>query len=202
MGQSSALTLSNLLTDIRRCRRCAADIPSPNPMLSANRSATILIVGQAPGAKVHASGIPWDDASGKRLCHWMGIDTNSFYDQSKIAILPMGFCYPGKGVSGDLPPRPECATTWHTQILEHLPNVQCTLLIGQYAQKRYSPSAGKTVTERVQAWRKFSPKQFLLPHPSPRNQHWLMRNPWFERETVPELQKAIYQLINQPPNVL
>lgn len=202
MSQAPELRLQNLLTEISNCSLCEASIPSPNPVLSAHSSARILIVGQAPGKKVHASGIPWDDASGTRLRQWMGIDAQSFYDQSQIAILPMGFCYPGKGTSGDLPPRPECAATWHARVLDHMPNIQCTLLIGQYAQKRYCPDAGITVTERVRAWRDFSPRQFLLPHPSPRNQHWLKRNPWFERETVPEIQAAMRRLIAQGPNAL
>jgi len=152
-------------------------------------------VGQAPGTRVHATGIPWNDASGRRLREWMGLTDEQFYDERQIAIVPMGFCYPGKGKSGDLPPRPECAATWHAQILELLPRIQTTLLIGQYSQGYYQPGNYGSLTERVQDWRRFAPKQFLLPHPSPRNQLWLRRNPWFEEQVVPAMQKTIRQVL-------
>jgi uracil-DNA glycosylase len=200
MKPSSAFALKSLLHEIKHCSICAQSIPAPNPVVSAPPSARILIIGQAPGAKVHASGIPWDDTSGNRLRRWMDIDERHFYDESLVAILPMGFCYPGKGKSGDLPPRPECAPTWHEQVLAFLPNIQCTLLIGQHAQNQYSESAEKTLTQRVQTWREYAPKQYLLPHPSPRNQLWLSRNPWFESETVPAIQQTIRSISPQTPN--
>ncbi|MFK7864951.1 MAG: uracil-DNA glycosylase family protein [Pseudohongiellaceae bacterium] len=200
MTQSNQIILQNLLQDIKQCSLCAPHIPSPNPVLSVGNSAKILIIGQAPGSKVHASGIPWNDASGDRLRRWMGIEKKVFYDKSLIAIVPMGFCYPGKGKSGDLPPRPECVRTWHKKVLDQLPNIQCTLLIGQYAQLHYHPEAGKTVTERVSNWRSFTPKVFMLPHPSPRNLFWFSRHPWFEEDTVPALQKALSKLVNPQTN--
>ena len=188
--------LDKLLTDVRACRVCEADLPlGPNPVLRAKRSANILIVGQAPGTKVHESGIPWNDASGKRLREWMKIDNEIFYNQTKIAIIPMGFCYPGKGKSGDLPPREECALLWHKKLLEHLPKIKLTLLIGQYAQNYYLRDSeyysGGTVTETVSNWKKFSPAYFPLPHPSPRNTLWLRKNSWFESKTIPQLRKQV-----------
>lgn len=185
------IPLNNLLAEIAQCTVCAGKIPQPNPVVRANTSAKILIIGQAPGSKVHASSVPWDDASGKRLRQWLHMDETQFYDQSLVAIIPMGFCYPGKGKSGDLPPRPECAAKWHERLLELLPNIQLTLLIGMYAQQQYSDSPYQTLTERVRHWPDYAPQKFLLPHPSPRNQFWLKKNPWFELETIPALQKAV-----------
>ncbi len=158
-------------------------------------SARLLVIGQAPGTRVHATGIPWNDASGKRLRQWMGISDEDFYDESKVAIMPMGFCYPGKGKSGDLPPRPECARQWHQQLLQQLPNIQCTILIGQYAQNHYLPGKFSSLTERVKNWSQFAPQSFVTPHPSPRNQLWLRRNPWFEAEVVPALQARVKALL-------
>lgn len=199
MKSHSELALKNLLNEIRHCSLCSESIPAPNPVVRANSSARILIIGQAPGTKVHASGIPWNDASGNRLRRWMGIDDKIFYDESLVAIVPMGFCYPGKGKSGDLPPRPECAPTWHEKVLDCLPDIQCTLLIGQYAQVRYCKSSAKTLTQRVQNWRDYAPEQYLLPHPSPRNQFWLTRNPWFEAEAVPALAQTIKSISRKMP---
>lgn len=187
--------LESLLAEIRQCRLCEGLIPEPRPVLRARDSANILIVGQAPGTKVHASGIPWNDASGIRLRQWMNVDTDTFYDESRIAIVPMGFCYPGKGRSGDLPPRPECADTWHEKVRALLPDIRCTLLIGSYAQAHYLADEYASLTERVQHWQELSPQIFVLPHPSPRNQLWLRRNPWFESETVPALQRTISKLV-------
>lgn len=195
MKSTSNLILKNLLTEVKQCSLCAGNIPAPNPVLRANTSARILVIGQAPGTKVHASGIPWDDASGKRLRQWMGVNAETFYDESRIAIVPMGFCYPGKGKSGDLPPRPECAPAWHEKVLGLMPDIQCTLLIGLYAQNYYCQTSAKTLTERVQDWQAFAPGKFLLPHPSPRNQFWFKRNPWFEHEVVPNLQRTLSSLI-------
>lgn len=192
MNQIVASDLPSLLKEIRKCQICKGAIPEPRPTLSTAETARILVIGQAPGTKVHASGIPWNDASGTRLRDWMGVANEIFYDNSKIAIIPMGFCYPGKGKSGDLPPRKECAPAWHEQLLNFLPDIKCTLLIGQYAQNYYLDDNFKTLTERVKSWKSLAPRYFVLPHPSPRNQIWLKRNAWFERETVPALQKAIH----------
>ena len=188
--------LDRLLIDVRACRVCEAHLPlGPNPVLRAKRSAKILVIGQAPGTKVHESGIPWNDASGKRLRKWLGVNDEVFYDQNKVAIIPMGFCYPGKGPSGDLPPREECATLWHKRLLSLLPNIKVTLLIGQYAQKYYLGDSEyyshATVTKTVKNWKKFAPKYFPLPHPSPRNTLWLKKNSWFEQKTIPQLRKNI-----------
>ena len=161
-------------------------------------AARVLIVGQAPGTRVHASGVPWDDASGKRLRTWMGVAAEEFYDQSRFAIVPMGFCYPGrvakaKGGGGDNPPRPECAPLWHDRVLAGLPNLKLTLLIGAYAQARYlGDRRKKTLGETVRAWQDYVGDGYLpLVHPSPRNGMWLKRNPWFEDEIVPYLQNAV-----------
>ncbi|MCG8415158.1 MAG: uracil-DNA glycosylase family protein [Pseudomonadales bacterium] len=190
-----APNLSLVLREIRNCRLCASEIPEPRPVLRAKASAKILVIGQAPGTKVHASGIPWNDASGKRLREWMAVDEQTFYDDTKIAIVPMGFCYPGKGNGGDLPPRPECAPTWHDQVISLLPDIKCTLLIGMYAQNYYLDTDHENLTERVKSWREFAPEVFVLPHPSPRNQLWLRRNDWFEQETVPALQETVQQIL-------
>ncbi len=193
--------LDQLLTNVRSCRACEAHLPlGPKPVLRAKRSAKILVIGQAPGTKVHESGIPWNDASGKRLREWMKVSDDVFYDQSKVAIIPMGFCYPGKGPSGDLPPREECATLWHKILLDHLPKIKVTLLIGQYAQRYYLGNSEyyshTTVTETVKNWKKFAPNYFPLPHPSPRNTLWLKRNSWFEQKTIPQLRKNIRMILN------
>ncbi|WP_229815382.1 uracil-DNA glycosylase family protein [Bacterioplanes sanyensis] len=160
-------------------------------------TARILIIGQAPGKKVHDTGIPWNDASGQRLRRWLNVDDRVFYNPEHFAIVPMGFCYPGKGKSGDLPPRPECAANWHAPILRQLPNIQLTLLIGQYAQRHYLASQPDTLTARVDALRHLQqwPDKIPLPHPSPRNQLWLKRHPWFEQEVIPRLQQRISELL-------
>jgi len=196
---SDASGLSQLLREISACTICKGLIPEPRPVLRAESSARILIIGQAPGTKVHASGIPWNDASGKRLRSWLNVSDEVFYDPQYFAIVPMGFCYPGKGKSGDLPPRPECATQWHEKVLQQLPNIQCTLLIGRYAQAHYLEDRYATLTECVQNWRRYTPSRFVLPHPSPRNQLWLRRNPWFEEEAVPELQSTVRSLLDSTP---
>ncbi len=194
--------LDALLVEVRACHVCEAELPlGPNPILRAKRSAKILIIGQAPGTKVHTSGIPWDDPSGKRLREWMNVDNEVFYNSSKIAIIPMGFCYPGKGKSGDLPPREECAALWHKKLLAHLPNVKLSLLIGRYAQKYYLQGSkyycDKTVTETVANWKKFAPKYFPIPHPSPRNTLWLRNNSWFEKKTLPQLRKRVRNALSE-----
>lgn len=190
-------TLPQLLKEIRACRHCAADLPcGPRPVLQAARTARLCIVGQAPGRKVHESGIPWDDASGERLRDWLGISAAQFYDPRKVAIVPMGFCYPGKAGSGDQPPRPECAPLWHRKLHAHLRSVELTLLIGQYAQAWYLGDRRKaTLTDTVKAWCEYLPQgQLPLPHPSPRNLPWLAKNRWFEADLVPALRDTMRAL--------
>lgn len=191
--------LEGLLQQIRSCRICEEQLPlGPNPVLRASASARLLIVGQAPGAKVHVSGTPWDDQSGKQLRKWLNLEPEVFYDETKVAIVPMGFCYPGKGKTGDLPPRPECAQHWHQQVLALLPDIRLTLLIGKYAQDYFlGARAKKTLTETVMTWNEYLPAYLPLPHPSPQNQFWLRRNLWFETEIVPYLQEAIPAFLKQ-----
>ena len=194
------MTLNSLITTIKNCRECAAELPcGPNPVFRVGSSAAkLMLIGQAPGMKVHQSGVPWDDASGDRLRQWLGLSKEQFYDEKLVAIMPMGFCYPGKGKSGDLPPRPECAPLWHDKILKFLPNIKLTLLIGQYAQERYLGDRRKAMlTETVQNWRDYSAGGFLpIVHPSPRNGIWLRKNPWFENDIVPYVQKTVRKMIN------
>ena len=184
---------SSLLTEIRQCTACEPHLShGANPVIQAHPNARLLIIGQAPGIKVHESSIPWNDASGERLREWLGIDSDTFYDEQKVAIVPMGFCYPGKGKSGDLPPRPECAELWHQKVLQSLPNIQMTLLIGQYAQNYYlKEKTTKTLTETVKNWQAWAPEFLPLPHPSPRNNIWLKKNTWFESEVIPYIRKHI-----------
>lgn len=193
---AGALPLETLLGQVRACRLCEAELPQgPRPVLQAARSARILIAGQAPGRKVHASGRPFDDASGDRLRDWMKVDRAVFYDPSRIAILPMGFCYPGGGKSGDLPPRLECAATWRAALLGQLPNLGLTLVIGRYALDWHLKAAGTSVTEAVRAWRCHWPRVVPLPHPSPRNNRWLRDNPWFEHQVLPHLRERVAALL-------
>jgi uracil-DNA glycosylase len=189
--------LETLLRDIRACRICAAHLPlGPNPVLRASATARILVVGQAPGTKVHATGIPWNDASGERLRAWMGIDQDTFYDESRIAIVPMGFCYPGRGKGGDNPPRPECRKTWHPQLMPMLTNVRLTLLIGQYAQAYFLRERRKaSLTDTVRAFAEYLPDYLPTVHPSPRNQGWLKRHPWFEKKLLPTLRERVHELL-------
>ena len=186
-------SFSSLLSDIKACEICKSHLPlGPNPVVSVNKTSKILIIGQAPGTKVHASGIPWDDASGKNLRKWLGVSNADFYNPDIFGIVPMGFCYPGKGKSGDLPPRPECAPQWHTQILERLEQVDLVLLIGLYAQNYYLGNSKKsTLTETVRNFEEYLPKFLPLVHPSPRNGIWMRKNPWFEKEVVPALQEIV-----------
>ena len=189
--------LAALLRDVQACELCAADLPlGPRPVLQCHASARILIAGQAPGRKVHESGVPFQDPSGDRLRAWLGVTPAVFYDERKIAILPMGFCFPGTGTSGDLPPRPECAPAWRLELLGHLKQLKLTLVIGQYAQQHHMPGAGSSVTEVVQSWREHWPNTVPLPHPSPRNNRWLKQNPWFERELLPELQARVAAVLS------
>ncbi len=185
--------LAPLLREIRACTLCEAHLPlGPRPVLRASATARLLIVGQAPGTKVHATGIPWNDASGKRLREWLGMTPEQFYDEAAIAIVPMGFCYPGKQGSGDAPPRPECRATWHPRLLPQLKGVRLTLLFGLYAQAYFLGDRRKaTLTDTVRAWREYAPAHLPMPHPSPRNIGWFKANPWFESEVVPALRERV-----------
>lgn len=192
------MSLARIVAEARACRLCAAHLPlGPRPVLRARSSARILIVGQAPGTKVHETGIPWNDASGDRLRDWFALDRETFYDEARIAIVPMGFCYPGRDAhGGDKPPRPECAPAWHPPILEHLPRIEVTLLVGSYAQRYYlKQRRAPSLTETVRAWRDYMPAMIPLPHPSWRNTAWLRRNPWFEAELVPTLRARVAELL-------
>lgn len=186
-----------LLTEVRQCTLCEPELPmGARPVVQLHPDAKVLVAGQAPGRRVHASGKPFDDPSGDRLRQWMGIDKSTFYDAEKLAIIPMGLCYPGTGKSGDLPPRPECAPAWRHKLLEQLPNLELTLAIGQYAQSWHIDEPKQTLTERVKNWKHYWPEVLPLPHPSPRNNLWLKRNPWFEDAVIPTLQKRIAELVS------
>ncbi len=194
--------LDRMLADIRACRLCEAHLPlGPRPVLAAAAGARLLVAGQAPGRKVHLSGVPWDDASGARLREWLGTDAATFYDPSQVAIVPMGFCYPGKAGSGDAPPRPECRATWHPRLLPLLPDVRLNILIGQYAQAYFlGPHRPGNLTATMRQWRDFLPRSLPLPHPSPRNVAWFKANPWFEGEVLPELKREVRAALSGPPS--
>ncbi len=207
---STERELDRVLRDARACRVCAADLPlGPRPVVRARVTARLLIVGQAPGTRVHETGIPWNDPSGERLRAWLAVDRETFFDQDRIAIMPMGFCYPGRDPrGGDNPPRPECAPLWHPPLLAALPAVELTLLVGLYAQRRYLGAKGSakggakgsarrrgTLTETVRAWADYGPATLPLPHPSWRNTGWLKRNPWFDAELLPELRDRVRALL-------
>lgn len=184
--------LISLLKEVRSCEICAADLKGGvRPVLQVSSNARILVVGQAPGSKVHATGVPFEDASGDRLREWMEVDRDTFYDANQVAILPMGFCYPGKGKSGDLPPLSICAETWRDKLLATMPNIKLTLVIGQYALAWHLPERAKTLTETVRNWRSYDKGLMPLPHPSPRNNIWLAKNQWFETDVLPTLKKRI-----------
>ncbi len=192
----STTSLTKLLADIASCTVCAEHLPhGVRPVVQAAESARIVIIGQAPGRRVHESGIPWDDPSGKTLRDWLGLSDDQFYDPGTVALVPMGFCYPGSAPSGDKPPRPECAPLWHEPLLGQLPSDRLEVIIGTYAQKRYVENRAKTLTETVANWASYLPAQIVLPHPSPRNRHWLTKNPWFEAETLPAFRHRIGELI-------
>jgi uracil-DNA glycosylase len=193
--------LNIIVSDVKKCTLCESELPmGARPVLQVDERAKILIAAQAPGIRVHKSGRPFTDPSGDRLRQWMGIDEDTFYDASKVAILPMGFCYPGTGKSGDLPPRPECAKTWRAPILDAMPNIELILVIGIYAQKWHMGDIKKqNLTETVknwqEYWREYWPALLPLPHPSPRNNIWLKKNPWFEEDVIPHLQDRVATLI-------
>ena len=188
--------LTALLARVRACTICAAELPEgPRPVLQLAAGARVVVIGQAPGRRVHASGIPWDDPSGERLRDWLGLEPERFYDPAKVAIMPMGFCYPGTGPGGDNPPRPECAPAWHDALLAHLPEDRLEVVIGAYALRRYVTDPGRTVAETVARWRERLPRQIVMPHPSPRNNRWLRLNPWFERETLPAVRARVAEVL-------
>ena len=185
-------SMAALLKEVRACALCAADLPlGPRPIVQAHTAARILVVGQAPGRRVHETGIPFNDPSGDRLRAWMGISRDAFYDPKVVALLPMGFCYPGTGTSGDLPPRRECAPAWRAPLVAHLRHVQLTLVIGQYAMAYHLPAAKGSLTEVVRAWQQLPLHILPLPHPSPRNNGWFKHNPWFEQELLPVLRQRV-----------
>lgn len=190
-------SLKTLLEQVRACTVCAPHLPhGPRPILRVAATARLLVVGQAPGRKVHETGIPWNDPSGDRLRSWLGMDRDTFYDESRIAIIPTGLCFPGTGRQGDLPPRPECAPLWHPPLRAALKDIRLTLLIGQYAQAYYlGPLCKKNLTETVAGWKEYLPDYIPLPHPSPRNQMWLKRNPWFERDLLPVLRQKVSEAL-------
>jgi uracil-DNA glycosylase len=191
-----SLDFDQLVQQVRACTLCKDVLPEgPRPVVQLSRSSRILVVGQAPGRKVHETGIPFNDPSGDRLRQWMGVDREQFYNEEQVAILPMGFCFPGTGKSGDLPPRPECAETWREALLARLDKVELTLVVGQYAQAWHLPDSRKSVTDNVKAWREYWPGLLPMPHPSPRNIRWLKSNPWFEQEVIPRLQARIGELL-------
>ncbi|MGF1595137.1 MAG: uracil-DNA glycosylase family protein [Kiloniellaceae bacterium] len=197
-ARAVAQELREIVAAARACRVCEAQLPlGPRPVLRAAPQARLLIVGQAPGTRVHESGIPWNDRSGERLRDWLRIPEAVFYDESRVAIVPMGFCYPGVDAKGgDRPPRPECAPLWHPPLRAALPDVELTLLVGMYAQAHYlADRRHKTLTETVRHWRDYLPEFLPLPHPSWRNTAWLKKNPWFETDLLPDLRRRVKKLV-------
>jgi len=190
------VSIASLLDEVRGCTLCAPHLPlGPRPVLQLHPQARILVAGQAPGRKVHESGVPFADASGDRLREWLGLSPEVFYDPRRVAILPMGFCFPGTGQAGDLPPRPECALAWREKLVRRLGNLKLTLVIGRYAQAYHLPDAPASVTDAVRSWRSHWPGVFPMPHPSPRNQLWSRRNPWFEEDLLPMLRARVAEVL-------
>ncbi len=191
-------SLTDLLVEIRACTVCEPHLPhGPRPIVRAGPEARIVIIGQAPGRRVHESGVPWDDPSGVTLRRWLGLTDEQFYDPDIVAIVPMGFCYPGSAASGDRPPRPECAPLWHDRLLDELPAERLAVIIGAYAQRRYVEDRGRNLTETVANWSSHLPDRVVLPHPSPRNRHWVTRHPWFEAETLPAVRSRIADVLSR-----
>lgn len=191
--------MEKLLAEIRKCSVCKNHLPNkPRPIIQASIESKIVIIGQAPGQKVQDSGIPWDDKSGDELRRWLNVSKEQFYDSSLFALVPMGFCYPGKGTSGDLPPRPECALLWHKKIMKSLKQIELTILIGQYSQAYYLGDRAKAnLTKTVRAYKTFLPQFLPLPHPSPRNRIWQKKNDWFEKMVVPMLRMSVNGMLNK-----
>jgi len=197
-GDIDLAAFKMLLDQILSCQICSASLPlGAHPVLQVHPHARILIASQAPGRRVHESGIPFNDLSGDRLREWMGIGPDLFYDAKKVAIVPMGFCYPGAGRSGDLAPRAECAPAWRKPLLSQLRNIELTLVIGQYAQAYHLGADRRSLTEIVRSWREYWPRLLPLPHPSPRNRGWLQRNPWFGEEVLPVLRQRVGEVLYQ-----
>ena len=189
-------SLSTLVREVRDCRLCENVLKDGvRPVLQVHAESRILIAGQAPGRRVHSSGVPFDDPSGDRLREWLGVDRSAFYDPRQFAILPMGFCFPGTGQSGDLPPRPECAEAWRDALLQKLSSIRLRLIVGRYAARWHLPSATGNLTQTVRDWKTFRPASLPLPHPSPRNNLWLKKNPWFEAELLPYLRRRVAQIL-------
>jgi uracil-DNA glycosylase len=188
-----------LLVEVRSCRLCAGELPhEPRPVVRPSSSARLLIAGQAPGRRVHETGIPWNDPSGVELRRWLELSSERFYDERRIALVPAGFCFPGSGSGGDLPPRPECAATWLARLLEQMPRVRLILAVGAYAHRLHlGERCGRTLTQTVAAFREHLPGVFPLPHPSPRNRRWLRDRPWFEREVLPELRRRVRAALDE-----
>lgn len=193
------MLFNELVTSVMNCRECEKHLPlGPRPVIRINPASKILIIGQAPGKAVHLSGVPWDDKSGDNLRSWLGVDKSLFYDEKSFALMPMGFCYPGTGRSGDLPPRPECAPYWHEKLIKHMKKIRLTILIGKYAQEYYLGGKQKiNLTETVKVAAEFLPSFFPLPHPSPRNNIWQKKNPWFATEVVPVLRAKISSIVEK-----
>lgn len=189
----------DLMCRIKACNVCEPHLPlGANPIVTANPNSKIVIIGQAPGLKVHQSGIAWNDASGDALRRWLGVDKQVFYDTHNFAIVPMGFCYPGRGKSGDLPPRKECAPLWHDLLWSQMSDVKLILLIGQYAQHYYlKDRPHKNLTETVRNFHRYLPDYLPLPHPSPRNFIWRAKNPWFESEVLPVLKDRVQEILTK-----
>ncbi|MCB2059461.1 MAG: uracil-DNA glycosylase family protein [Novosphingobium sp.] len=189
--------LAPLLEDIRACRHCEAHLPhGVRPIVQAGGGARILIIGQAPGSRVHATGVPWDDDSGDRLRGWLGLERECFYDPERVALVPMGLCYPGKGNGGDLPPRKECAPLWHEPLLAGMPQLRLTLLVGQYAQAAYLPRALRpSMTEAVRNFAQMPDGLFPLPHPAWRSRLWMAKHPWFEADVLPLLRRKVAEAL-------
>ena len=197
MSKAEPIKFVNLIEEIHACSLCAEHLPlGPKPVFQANAKARILIVGQAPGTAVHETGIPFNDPSGRRLRDWLGMSSETFYNEELVAIVPMGFCYPGRGKGGDLPPRPECAVMWRAELLSHLTNIELTIAIGRYAIDWYlKPKSSITLQEIVADWREYLPQFLPLPHPSPRNTIWLKKNPWVEAEIIPTLRSLVAKIL-------
>jgi len=186
------VSLSILRSDVAACTVCP-DLPlGPRPVVQIGAGARLVIIGQAPGTKVHASGVPWDDDSGDRLREWLGIPREVFYDPERVALVPMGFCYPGRKGDGDAPPRPECAPQWHERVLAAMPQIELTLLVGMYAQKAYlGKRRKKTLTATVQSWLEYAPDYLPTVHPTWRSRIWMKKNPWFEADVLPDLRARV-----------
>lgn len=191
--------MDNLLAQIKNCQVCKAHlIHGVNPVVSANVNSKILLISQAPGRIVHSTGIHWSDRSGDTLRNWLDVDPETFYNNENFAIMPMGFCFPGSAKTGDLPPRKECAPIWHQQLLDQMPNIELTILIGLYAQKQYlGKNAMKTLTENVNHFEQYLPEYFPLPHPSGRNNIWMAKNSWFPEVVLPQLKKVVHSIIDK-----